>query len=201
MAKDQGYGEDGIFWNGYGAGGAGRGVPGMFSVSGMTQRTPDMPEFSFSCTVELVNGRLEVTKTDVTLHETSSSSAAATPSVAPTTITLGPLTKADVIEYQGTLRDQIQPCLTEPSSSFSAYCTEAIYALVTTLEEFDSRLTPSNRETRASIAETISDLEYWRDECMKTTANSPERRACVGYYMLYEARVQKPIVKWADENR
>ncbi|MBA8959645.1 hypothetical protein JOJ86_002937 [Rhodococcus percolatus] len=95
-----------------------------------------------------------------------------------TSVALGPLTQADALGYREELNAQVQPCV-DPASSFSLACTKAIYTLVDTLEQFNSRLTTAFPKTRARVAETISNLEHWRDQCMTTTANSPERRACL----------------------
>lgn len=41
------------------------------------------------------------------------------------------------------------------------------------------RLTSDYPETRVAVMELIAKLEYWRDNCISSRANSPERRACI----------------------
>ncbi|RYE40737.1 MAG: hypothetical protein EOP24_39720 [Hyphomicrobiales bacterium] len=146
------------------------------------------------CTLALAGCGSETT-TDAQTDTSARTAVAAT-----TTASAGPLTRGDVEAYQSTLNTQVQACVTPADNMFSMGCTKAIYAMVDTLEEFDSRLTSAYPKTRASVTETISNLEYWRDQCMTTKANSPERRACIPY-MVTEGGLVDPIAQWASESR
>lgn len=76
------------------------------------------------------------------------------------------------------MRRLIAPC-TEVTTMLTLECTTAAYYSVEELENLQDRLTSDYPETRVAVMELIAKLEYWRDNCISSRANSPERRACI----------------------
>lgn len=107
------------------------------------------------------------------------------------------LMPSDVADYREQLFEQYTPCESGPTL---AECAPAIDDMTKTLAEFGARVPASMPKTRASVTETVANLEYWRDNCIIGSAGSGDRAKCIKAMPASEI-VQEPIWEWLDENR
>lgn len=114
--------------------------------------------------------------------ESEEPAAAETPAAPETTYTPPP-SKSEMEELRTEIGAMIAPCA-EVATMLTTECTKAAFYSVQELEELQGRLTSDFPQTRVAVAELISDLEYWKDNCVTSKANSPERQACIRYMIV-----------------
>ncbi|WP_454835880.1 hypothetical protein [Rhodococcus qingshengii] len=107
------------------------------------------------------------------------------------------LMPSDVADYREQLFEQYAPCESGPTL---AECAPAIDDMTETLTEFGARVPVSMPKTKASVTETVANLEYWRDNCIIGSSGTGDRAKCVKAMPASEI-VQDPIWEWLDENR
>lgn len=120
----------------------------------------------------------------------SESSADATP-------TRPPLTADENSKFADKLSEQMEPCT--GLSAFTTNCSRAIDSVLITLEAYGNRVPDSNPKTRASVQDSVAQLNYWKDACVETFQGTPERRDCVRI-LIREGTATEPVFTWNQEN-
>ncbi|MFC6014097.1 hypothetical protein [Nocardia lasii] len=103
-----------------------------------------------------------------------------------TTTKMPPISLAQEAQPYVTAVDQrIAPCFDNGAVSavnaMSAQCSQAITSTISALNEWFGRLHNGEPSTRKAIQGKIIDLEYWRDVCVPSQAQTPQRLSCVTF--------------------
>ncbi|NKR99906.1 hypothetical protein GS909_07950 [Rhodococcus hoagii] len=118
-------------------------------------------------------------------------------SSANTTPTRPPLTADENSKFADKLSEQMEPCT--GLGAFTTNCSRAIDSVLITLEAYGNRVPADNPRTRASVQESVAQLNYWKDACVETFQGTPERSDCVRV-LIREGTATEPVFTWNQEN-
>jgi len=120
-----------------------------------------------ACTLTACSGESTPQAADTT-RETTTATTTYTP----------PPDETEMEQIRRAMTNKLAPC-TEVNTMLTTDCTKAAFYSVQDLTELQDRLGSGFPQTRVAVTELIADLEYWKDNCITSKANSPERRACL----------------------
>ncbi|MGK8465866.1 hypothetical protein [Nocardia cyriacigeorgica] len=123
-----------------------------------------------------------------------------------TTTAMPPISLAQEAQPYATAVDQrIAPCLDNGGVSavnaMSPQCSVAISYTVAALKEWYDRLHSGTPSARKAVQTEIADLEYWRDVCIPSQANTPQRLACVQFIVTNDISMSVMSAFSEDANR
>ncbi|WP_171050066.1 hypothetical protein [Nocardia cyriacigeorgica] len=135
----------------------------------------------------------------------SSDTTTTTAPASATTTAMPPISTAQEAQPYATAVDQrIAPCLENGAAgaaSFTPQCALAITSTVAALNEWDGRLHSGAPSARKAIQTKVADLEYWRDYCISSQANSPQRLACMKFLITNDISTSIMFGFSEDANR
>lgn len=107
--------------------------------------------------------------------------------------------------YVTAVDQRIAPCFSNGAVSavnaMSPQCSQAITSTIFALNEWYGRLHNGEPSTRKAIQAEIIDLEYWRDVCIPSQANSPLRLACAKFLPTGDITTSIMFAFTEDSNR
>lgn len=140
--------------------------------------------------------------------DSASGDATAAPTPTTTTTTaMPPISLAQEAQpYAEAVHQRVAPCFDNNGGvsavhAISQQCAVAITSTVAALNEWYGRLHSGAPSARTRIQTHISNLEYWRDFCVPSQPNSPQRMSCVTFLPTNDIGISIMSAFSEDANR